>query len=254
VTRAERRAAPRHERRRSHGSGPEPGPPIWRSPIALVSAAAVAAAIVLIVFAAASRGTVSAPVASAPTTYAETITHGEALGRADAQVRLDVWSDFQCPFCGQFARSYLPRLVSDFVVGGQLLIVPHDIDILGRGADNESVAAAVAASCAADQDRYWQYHDLLFWNQDGENRGAFSSARLEAMADRLQLERRTWDGCRADGTRVKTVAATTSAAMAAGINSTPTLVLNGLLAPGLPRTYEDLAGAIRRSLTASPKP
>jgi protein-disulfide isomerase len=254
VTRTHRCAASRYERRGIRGSRPEPAPPIWRSPIAIVSVVAVVGAIGLIVFVGGSRGAISASLADPPTTYAETITRGEVLGGADAPVRLDVWSDFQCPFCGQLARSYLPRLVSDFVVGGQLLIVPHDIDILGRGPGNESVAAGVAASCAADENRYWQYHDFLFWNQDGENRGAFSSARLEAMADRLQLDRGSWDGCRADARRANDIASTTSAAMATGITSTPTLVLNGVAAPGLPRTYEDLAGAIRRSLAASPNP
>jgi protein-disulfide isomerase len=209
---------------------------------------------VLIVFLAGNRGAVSASLVDPRTTYPENLSRGQALGRVDAPVRLDVWSDFQCPYCGQFARSYLPRLVSDFVAAGQLLIVPHDIDIVGRGPGNESVGAAVAASCAGDQNRYWQYHDVLFWNQDGENRGGFSGARLEAMADRLRLDRGAWDSCRADPTRPNIVAATTSAARARGINSTPTLVLNGVSAPGLPRAYDDLAAAIRMALTASSAP
>ncbi|MGH3073342.1 MAG: DsbA family protein [Gaiellales bacterium] len=193
----------------------------------------------------------TADLISPPTSYPAGLADGEALGRSNAPVTLEVWSDFQCPFCGQFARTYMPRLVTDFVVDGQLWIVAHDIAFVGHGDPNESVDAAAAASCAADQASYWPYHDLLFWNQLGENQGAFDRAHLQAMADKLGLERGSWDSCVADPQRAREVTATTSQALAAGVKSTPTLVLNGVAAAGLPRTYDDLAGAIRALLTAA---
>jgi protein-disulfide isomerase len=187
-----------------------------------------------------------------PTSYDPELVAGETLGRADAPVTLEIWSDFQCPFCGSLARTYLPQLVSEFVVDGQLRMVPRDVDFVGRGDLNESTDAAVAASCAAEQGKYWQYHDMLLWNQIGENQGAFSEARLRQMADQVGLDRGSWDQCRTDPRREAAVAATTAAALAAGINGTPTLVLNGVTTAGMPRTYEDLADAVQAALAAAP--
>ncbi|HEX5825547.1 MAG TPA: thioredoxin domain-containing protein [Candidatus Limnocylindrales bacterium] len=187
-------------------------------------------------------------------TYPSNLAKGSVLGRPDAPVTLEVWSDFQCPFCGQFARTYLPRLVTDFVVGGQLRIVAYDVDFVGRGDQNESVDAAVAASCAADQNRYWELHDVIFANQNGENEGAFSRARLAQMAAKTDIDVDSWNTCQSDPGRATTVARTTADALAAGINSTPTLVLNGTRVAGLPRSYVDLANAIKALRPASTAP
>jgi protein-disulfide isomerase len=214
-----------------------------------VSAAAVIGAALLIVLLTQQRSApptndsvdLVMPSASYPTSPAE----DESLGRADAPVQLEIWSDFQCPFCGQFGRTYLPRLVTDFIVPGTLRITEHDVDFRGQGDPDESVEAAVAARCAAAQNRYWPYHDLLFWNQHGENEGAFTDARLQAMADRAGLDRAAWDSCRSDPANAKEVQSTTQQAIAQGIQETPTLVVNGTPIVGLPRAYDDLASAIR---------
>ena len=228
--------------------------PAWRSPIVLVSGIAVVAGLALIL----ALGQRQAPTPGAlnvpPTSYDPGLVSGETLGRADAPVTLEIWSDFQCPFCGQLARTYLPQLVSEFVVAGQVRIVPRDVDFVGRGVPNESVEAAVGASCAADQGKYWQYHDILLWNQAGENEGAFSEARLRQMADQVGLDRGRWDECRSDPDRAAGVALTTSEALAAGITGTPTLVLNGVATSGMPRTYAELADAVRAVLAATPTP
>jgi protein-disulfide isomerase len=224
----------------------------------LVSGLALAAAVIVTIAlaqkAAPPRASGTDGLVLSTTSYPQGLISGQALGRLDAPVTLEVWSDFQCPYCGMFARTYLPRLVSDFVAAGQLRIVARDVAFVDRGTSTESADAAVAAACSADQGRYWQYHDLLFWNQNGENNGAFDDNRLGAMADKLVLDRPSWDACRADPKRARAVAATTSDAVAAGINSTPTLVLNGAVNAGLPRTYDDLANAIRARLAPTPGP
>lgn len=254
-SRKERRRLEREERARTGSRLQQRQVPIWRSPTALITGVALVAGLIVVI--AVNWGQAPSPVASSlnlpPTSYDPQLVSGETLGRADAPVTLEVWSDFQCPFCGQLARTYLPRLVADFVADGQLRIVPRDVDFVGRGDPNESVEAAVAASCASDQGKYWQYHDVLLWNQVGENRGAFNDARLVQMADQVGLDRAAWDQCRSDPARTAAVAATTSAALAAGINGTPTLMLNGVVTTsGMPRTYEELAGAVEAALAAAP--
>ena len=156
---------------------------------------------------------------------------------------LEVVGDYQCPVCGRFAREYLPRLVSDYVTPGRLRVVDRPIAFLGTGDPDESLGAAVAATCAARQGKYWEFHDYLMWNQEGENEGAFAPARLLAMSDAVGLDRTTQEACSREPAVAAAISQETSRALAAGIESTPTFLVNGQVIVGLVR-YEQLAGAI----------
>jgi protein-disulfide isomerase len=172
------------------------------------------------------------------------LVDGQAVGRPDAPVVMEVYGDFQCPVCGRFAREYLPRLVDEFVRDGALRIVDRPIAFLGTGRPDESVDAAVGATCAARQDRYWSYHDLLFANQAGENRGAFAWDRLRQMATSAGLDLSVYDGCVAEAAVAEAVRAATGHASEIGVNSTPTFVINGQKVVGLV-PYDQLAAMIR---------
>ena len=52
----------------------------------------------------------------------------------------------------------------------------------GRGTPDESLELAAGAACAAEQGRYWQYHDLVFWNQGRENAGDHDAAFIGRVA------------------------------------------------------------------------
>jgi protein-disulfide isomerase len=255
ATRRERRALERADRVRSRGRVPSrEARPGWRSPFALISLGAVAVAVVVIVFLVARPPNPEGDILTPANSYPADLVDGESVGRADAPVVIEVYSDFQCPICGTFAKQYITRLVPDFVVGGKLRLVSKDIAILGATAANESLAAATAARCAGAQGRYWQYHDLLFWNQAGENLGGFRTERLQRMADAAGLDRAAWDTCMADPTNAQAIQATTAAAAGRGINQTPTLSVNGQLVAGLPQSYEALASVVSQLAAISPAP
>jgi protein-disulfide isomerase len=173
-----------------------------------------------------------APTSPTPVALAD----GRSLGKADAPVTLDVWSDYQCPACGQYARSVEPELVSKYVAPGTLRIVQHDAAFQGAragGAYDESVEAAAGARCAAAQNGFWPFHDWAFANQSGENKGAFADARLRAIATSAGLDVASWDACRATGEQQAAVRAETEQGLAQGVNATPTLFLNGQAIVGL---------------------
>lgn len=191
------------------------------------------------------------PPASNASQYAD----GGTIGEADAPVVLEVYSDYQCPVCGRFGRDYLPSLVNEFVSAGQLRIEERSIAILGTGDPDESLDAAVAAEAAGRQGKYWEFHDYLMWNQSGENRGTFSRDRLRTIADEIGLDRARFDADLVDASLQAGIRSRTDEARQAGIDRTPTFVLNGERIVGLPRTYEDLASAIRGLVgQASPSP
>ena len=99
--------------------------------------------------------------------FAELPQEGTSLGREGAPVTIQLYEDFQCPACGQFARETLPDVVERHVEPGEVRLVSETLAFLGP----DSVSTARAAIAAGEQGRYWQYAYLLFENQGGENSG-----------------------------------------------------------------------------------
>ena len=189
-----------------------------------------------------------APISQAPSDLAD----GRTLGKADAPVTLEVWSDYQCPACGQFAELVEPALIRTYVANGTLRIIDHDAAFQGArsGASyDESVEAGAGARCAAEQDRYWPFHDWLFANQVGENQGAFRDERIRAIATAAGLDVAAWDACRATGDQQAAVRAETQQAVAQGVNATPTMHLNGQVIVGL-RSAAELGALIDAAVAA----
>ena len=261
-TRRERRELERRDRPirdRSRASARRPARrPAWQSPIAVVSAAALVVAVAIVVLNQKPTPSLSTgDLLTPPIAYAADIVDGETLGRADAPVLMEVWSDFQCPFCARFVREQFGTLKTQFVDTGILRIQARDIAILGTGDGDESLELATGAACAGKQNRYWAFHDLVMWNQGRENQGDHSPEFLAAVADRAGVDRAAWDACMAAGDVRNAVKAQTIAARRAGVDATPTIALNGgTPIPGLPdanaliATIQELA----RATTGPPSP
>ena len=180
---------------------------------------------------------VAAKIAS--TKYPLDTAKGTQLGNPDAKVMLEVYEDFQCPFCLKFTAALEPGIIEDFVAKGKVLFVFHNLPILG----GESVNAALAAQCAADQNQFWPYHKKLFLSQaeagqaDSEklNVGRFAEANLKAFADELKLDRAAFDACLTGAGASEKVTADLRAAQSLGVRGTPSFVINGqLLTSGSP--------------------
>ena len=114
-----------------------------------------------------------------------------------------------------------PQLVADYVETGRVRFEFHDYAFRGE----EAVQAAEAAACAADQNAYWRYHDTLYLNQSGPN--SFTDARLKQMAETLGLDTGTFNQCLDSGEKRAGVEASIAQAQAQGIDSTPTILIDG---------------------------
>jgi hypothetical protein len=97
-----------------------------------------------------------------------------ALGDVDAPVVMVNYSEFQCPFCGKFARDTEPELIEQYVEDGTLRIEWRDFPYLGP----ESTRAAPAGRAAAAQGRFWDFHDALFADQPPPNSGKLTEDHL----------------------------------------------------------------------------
>jgi protein-disulfide isomerase len=91
----------------------------------------------------------------------------------------------------------------------------------------ESYWAAEASECANDQNKFWEYHDVLFARQNGENQGAFAKDLLKQFAQTLQLDMEAFNACLDTGKYTKQVQQDAAFAQQLGVRSTPTFLVNG---------------------------
>lgn len=116
-------------------------------------------------------------------------------GDKDAPITILEFSDFQCPFCARFHIQTLPMLLETYIDTGKVNLVYRDFPI--QSSHPNALPAAVAAECADDQDKYWQYHDMLFENQRSWSGLEITQAvsMFKQYANELGLEQESFDNC-----------------------------------------------------------
>jgi protein-disulfide isomerase len=176
-------------------------------------------------------------------------TDGTSMGDPEAPVQVVEFSDFQCSACSFFHDETLAQVVENYVNTGKVHFIYRSFPVIdSRVARKESHTAALAGYCAAEQNRFWEYHDLLFANRIGENAGSFTIARLEAMADILGLDA-GFKRCLAEERYLDRLNEDIQLARGLGVNSTPSFTINGKLVVGaLP--FEQFAAEIEQALEA----
>ncbi len=179
------------------------------------------------------------------------LANGPALGDPNAPVTIDVFEDFQCPACASYSEQVEPLIISAYVETGQVYYVFHNFPFIDDGtASKESDQAASASLCAGEQGRFWDYHDMLFANWNGENVGAFADVRLKAFAESLGLDAAAFDGCLDDGRYMDVVNADYQLGTRMGVQGTPSVFVNGvLLTPGFIPSFQDVQQAVEAALS-----
>jgi len=184
-----------------------------------------------------------------PKTYAQ--VNGQSIGDPNAPVRMEEYSDFQCPYCGVFGEEIFPLIHRDYIQTGLVYFTFHHMPFAdGNSATKESTHAAMASVCAAQQGKFFEFHDLLFANLTGENIGNFTEKRLYAMAEIAGLNPDAFDTCYRDPATVEAVDMDKAAGLRSGIDSTPSFLINGTLFLGA-QPYSEFQSAINAALEAS---
>lgn len=142
-------------------------------------------------------------------------------GDIDAPVTLIEFADFQCPFCGRFARQTAPIIESEYIGTGKVNMVFKHLAL--RGSD--SISTSIASQCAGDQGKFWEYHDILYENQGAENSGWASRDNLKRFASDIGLDRASFDSCLDSNKYSKLVQEDTQLARDLGLTGTPTFVV-----------------------------
>lgn len=136
------------------------------------------------------------------------------------------FGDYQCQYCARFHNETKNQIMNNFVDTGQIRFVFKDFVINDLPSDRASTLAAEASYCAADQGKYWQYHDELYDNSRGENTGWVTEDSLKQFATRIGIQNLTeFSGCLENHTHRDLVEANTQLANGIGLRSTPSFVI-----------------------------
>lgn len=146
-----------------------------------------------------------------------------ALGTVDAPVVLVNYSEFQCPFCGKFARDTKPTLVKEYVDKGLLRIEWRDFPYLGP----ESGTAAHAGRAAAAQGKFWEFHDAMFADQQPPNSGKLTEEYLAGIAQQVGLDVAKFRTDMADPKIQAPVEQDFTEGQNIGVTGTPAFLING---------------------------
>jgi protein-disulfide isomerase len=169
-----------------------------------------------------------------------------SMGDPNAPVKVEEFSDFQCPYCRLFSEEEESNIVEKYIKTGKVYFTYTAFSFLdGNDANGESKSAAQAAYCAADQGQFWEYHDVLFANQNGENIGDFTDKRLLAFADSLGLDKASFQNCYNGGQYRQQVLDDLARGRSLGVTGTPTFIVNGTLIVG----YANLQQTIEAELS-----
>ena len=175
-----------------------------------------------------------------------TLRAANRKGDPAAPITIVEFSDFQCPFCRRAFDQVLPQLVRDYVDTGKATLVYKHTAFLGP----ESSWAAVAAECAADQNRFWDFHNLLFSRQNGENQGTFNKDKLLSFANELKLDLAKFEPCLNNEETLARVQADIQEGRQAGVTGTPTFFINGQKIAGA-QPYDRFRAVIEPLLTTN---
>jgi len=176
---------------------------------------------------------------------------GRTVGNPDALVVVEVFEDFQCSACKNYTQTTEVELLSsDLITNGQVYYIVRNFPFEDNySAIKSSDQAANASMCASGQNRYWDYHAMLYANQDASNATAFSDRRLIAFAEALGLDMSQFRSCFNGNDFETEILDDLARAQAYGITGTPSVFVNGKqITPGFVPSYEELVSEIEAVL------
>lgn len=152
--------------------------------------------------------------------------NASALGNDGAKITIVEFGDYQCQYCAQFHKGARNELINKYVNTGIVKFVFKDFVINDKPFDKSSTLAARASYCAADQGKYWRYHDEVYNNSKGENTGWITKSSLNEFARNVQIpDLMKFTNCLDSQKHSEVVLENDGLAKSLGLKSTPTFIL-----------------------------
>jgi protein-disulfide isomerase len=147
---------------------------------------------------------------------------GRLKGNPRAPITIVEFSDYQCPYC-QGVETTLKGVLAKYE--GQVSLGYRDFPL--QQIHPQAQPAAEASRCAAEQGRFWEYHDLLLTNP-----AMLHQAGFVEHARKLQLDEKRFEACLTSGRFRSAVQSDYQDGLKAGVNGTPGFFVNGIFLNG----------------------
>jgi len=140
-------------------------------------------------------------------------------GPPDAPITIIEFSDYECPYCRKWHVEVWPRLLEAYP--DQIRLIYRDFPLTNIHAN--ATPAAAAANCANEQDKYWEFSELLF-----SGKQSLAPPGYQTYAEEIELDMVLFNECLDSGRQNDEIMADFEFAASLGISSTPTFFVNGI--------------------------
>jgi protein-disulfide isomerase len=156
-------------------------------------------------------------------------------GDSNAHIAIIEYTDFECPFCGRYARETYPQIEQNYIKTGKVRYFYRDFPLAMHP---HAIAAAQAARCANDQGKFWEMHDSLFANQD-----ALTETDFWSRAQSLGLNADQFKQCLSSQKYADTVTQSITAGNGYGITGAPMFYIGSIGQNGVVTIDKTVTGA-----------
>lgn len=148
------------------------------------------------------------------------------LGKITAPIVIEVFSDYQCPWCSRYWLTTLKQVLPDYINQGKVCLIYRDLAFEG----DRSQWGAEAAYCANEQGKFWEFHDKVFTERfNSDSTEVFEKENLKKLAQALGLDSQKFNSCLDSGKYRELIQKTTQQAIEKGVKGIPTTFLNGVM-------------------------
>jgi len=139
------------------------------------------------------------------------------LGNPNAPITIVEFGDYQCHFCNVYYHNTEHKIFKEYVSTGKVNAIFKDYTIIGA----DSTTAALGAHCAAEQGKFWEYHNTLYDNYGGENNGWAGQESIFRFAEQIGLNMDEFIDCNLDERYYEKISSSNNDARILGITGTP---------------------------------
>ncbi|NDB51218.1 MAG: DsbA family protein [Nitrososphaeria archaeon] len=145
------------------------------------------------------------------------------LGDVNAPITIVEFGDYQCFYCNKFFHETEDQINENYIKTGKAKLIFKDFTIIGA----DSIVSAHAAHCANEQGKFWEYHDTLYKNWNGENNGWASADNQFRFAKEVGLDENAFTECMSSEKYKLTIQASSNDAKTLGLTGTPAFFIIG---------------------------
>lgn len=136
------------------------------------------------------------------------------------------FGDYQCAFCANFHKETRDQIIKNFVDSGKINFIFKDYIVNDNATDKSSTKAAEASYCAAEQNKYWEYHTELYDNWEGEGTGWITNNSLLQFAKNSKIpDIEKFSNCIDSNKYLSIVQNNNNLAHSMGLTGTPSFIL-----------------------------